>query len=170
MSSAFTVRPAKLEDAASIRSLYRSVAKIAGGLARLEDEITDDYIEHNLHNGVTRGVCIVAESAGKIVGEIHCYPPTPRVFSHVLSDLTIAVAPDFQGHGVGRAIFTHLLNTVTQNRPEILRVELIARESNQKAIAFYQSLGFVIEGAMKGRIHRPDGEFEADIPMAWTRT
>jgi ribosomal protein S18 acetylase RimI-like enzyme len=48
-------------------------------------------------------------------------------------------------------------------------VELIARESNAKAIAFYQSLGFVIEGRFERRIRNPDGSLEADIPMAWLR-
>lgn len=49
------------------------------------------------------------------------------------------------------------------------RVELIARESNTKAIAFYHSLGFEIEGAMRGRIQNIDGSVENDIPMAWIR-
>ncbi|WMW81570.1 N-acetyltransferase [Undibacterium cyanobacteriorum] len=166
----FLCRPAQASDLDGIRNLYQQVAKIEGGLARVEVEITEDYIHHNLQQGIARGICIVAEAAQGIVGEIHCYPPTPRVFSHVLSDLTIAVHPNYQGKGVGRAIFTNLLETVIQHRPEILRVELIARESNQKAIRFYQSLGFTIEGEMKNRIRRPDGAFESDIPMAWLRS
>jgi ribosomal protein S18 acetylase RimI-like enzyme len=44
----------------------------------------------------------------------------------------------------------------------------IARESNQKALAFYQSLGFVREGRLEGRIRGAGGP-EADIPMAWLR-
>jgi len=51
-------------------------------------------------------------------------------------------------------------------RSDILRIELIARESNKKAIAFYQKLGFQIEGRLLNRIKTESG-FEADIPMAW---
>lgn len=51
----------------------------------------------------------------------------------------------------------------------ILGIELIARESNQRAINFYQTLGFVIEGKMLNRIQSVDGGFEADIAMAWFR-
>jgi putative acetyltransferase len=48
-------------------------------------------------------------------------------------------------------------------------VELIARESNARAIGLYESLGFRREGRLEGRVRRPDGVVEADIPMAWVR-
>jgi ribosomal protein S18 acetylase RimI-like enzyme len=44
---------------------------------------------------------------------------------------------------------------------------LIARESNQKAIDLYQSMGFLIEGRLEMRIKSLDGHYEADIPMGW---
>ncbi len=166
----FHIRSAQLKDAQGIRQLYQAVARIEGGLARVEDEISEDYVLHNLSSGLNKGICLVAVQEDQIIAEIHAYPPFPKVFAHVLSDLTIAVHPQFQGGGVGRAIFTQLLTHVREQKPNIQRVELIARESNQKAIRFYQSLGFEIEGAMRGRIRRHDGSFEADIPMAWLRT
>ena len=43
---------------------------------------------------------------------------------------------------------------------EIQRVELIARESNQRAIQFYESLGFRIEGRLENRIKNPDAFLE----------
>jgi putative acetyltransferase len=46
-------------------------------------------------------------------------------------------------------------------------VELIARESNLKAIELYQSLGFLIEGRLEMRIKTTDNHYEADIPMGW---
>ena len=141
-----------------------------GGLARRVDEISHDYIQGNYANSRSRGVAFIARAHGRIAGEIHAYRPVPRVFSHVLSDLTIAVHPDFQNRGVGRLLFTTLLEEVAAKHPDIVRVELIARESNQHAIRFYESLGFVIEGSMLNRINSVDGGFEADIPMAWYRS
>ena len=44
-------------------------------------------------------------------------------------------------------------------------MELIARESNQKALKFYGSLGFEIEGKLRKRIKNSKGELEADIMM-----
>ena len=169
-TNTYLVTPACKEDFAGIKALYQHVARQGGGIARTEDEITDDYIRHNLDTAMARGVCFVAKVNAQIVGEIHAYPPFPRLFAHILSDLTIAVHPDYQAIGVGRAVFSALLDEVKQYRPDICRIELFVRESNHKAIAFYHSLGFEIEGHFKQRVRRPDGDLEMDIPMAWLRS
>src|SRR5262249_20531378 len=134
------VIPGKLEDRAAIAALYRAVAAVAGGLSRNASEITDDYINHFLKKSLESGLILVAlqEPGGRVIGEIHTYALGPQVFSHVLGELTIAVHPAHQGQGVGKALFTELLRRVVEEHPEIRRVELIARESNQKAIALYQ--------------------------------
>jgi putative acetyltransferase len=85
----------------------------------------------------------------------------------VLSELTIAVDPDYQGKGLGRMIFTHLLDYITNKRSDVMRVELISSESNLKAISLYESLGFSREGKLERRIRNNKNELEADIPMAW---
>ena len=165
----FTVTNATIEDCEGIFNLYREVAAIEGGLARTADEISEGYIKNFVSKSVESGIIIVARSDGKIIGEIHSYALGPKVFAHVLGELTIAVHPDFQGFGVGKAIFLELMRQIIENRPDILRVELIARESNQKAIKFYEKIGFEIEGRMTNRIKSVGGGFESDIPMAWHR-
>jgi len=157
------------QDLADIVLLYRTVASMEGGLARRVEEITDEYVLGNFTHSSVRGLIFIARAGGQVVGEIHAFRPVPQVFAHVLSDLTIAVHPDYQNRGVGRLLFNALLNTVRTDHPDILRVELIARESNQRAIQFYASLGFEIEGKMRNRIKSVGGGFEADIPMAWHR-
>ena len=84
----------------------------------------------------------------------------------MLGDVTIVVHPDFQGRKIGRTILMIFLDEIVRNRPDIGRVELIARESNEKAIALYQSVGFLIEGRLEMRIKTAD-HYEADIPMGW---
>jgi ribosomal protein S18 acetylase RimI-like enzyme len=78
----------------------------------------------------------------------------------------VVVCPAFQGQGLGKMLFEQLIFLVESERNDILRIELIARESNQKAIGLYQRLGFVIEGRLEKRIYA-NGKFEADIPMVW---
>ena len=168
----YTARFAVAADENNILNLYKTVAQNVGGIARQADEITPQYVANNLHKSLANGVCVVVENpanAAELVAEIHCYKLEPRVFAHVLSELTIVVHPNFQGKGLGKLIFTTLLEHVKHNKPDILRVELIARESNTKAIAFYQSLGFRIEGRLEKRISSHTGTLEADIPMAWLR-
>jgi putative acetyltransferase len=167
VNEGLSLRVSSTEDATAVLALYRRVAQVPGGLARLPFEITMSYVEGFLEPANTRGVGLVAESAaGVILGEIHAYSPTIFCFSHVLTDLTIAVDPKLQGSGLGRRLFTAFLRKVVDERPHISRVELIARESNTRAIRFYESLGFEREGELRGRILNSDGSLESDIPMA----
>jgi ribosomal protein S18 acetylase RimI-like enzyme len=169
---AFKITSCTFNDRSELAILYRVVAAVEGGLARTVDEITEDYIGNFLKKSLESGVILVARQpeTQQIIGEIHAYALGPKVFAHVLGELTIAVHPAHQGQGIGKALFTELLNRVVLHRPDILRVELIARESNQKAIELYQKLGFRIEGRLAGRIRSVAGGFEADIPMAWSRS
>ena len=157
-------------DRAKIFELYKIVSQIPGGIARIENEITQGYIDTAMKCSANNGLQLVAEDpAGnnQLIGEIHCYKLGPSVFNHVLSELTIVVHPGFQSMGIGKKLFGALLEIVSNERPDILRIELIVRESNLKAIGFYQSLGFTIEGRLEKRIRGITGLLEADIPMAW---
>jgi ribosomal protein S18 acetylase RimI-like enzyme len=163
-------REAKIEDLDSIYKLYKEVARKTGGLARSADEITEGYVEDFVRKSIASGMIIVGdhpEVSGELVCELHAYRKGIAVFNHVLGDLTLVVHPAFQGKKMGRTIFSIFLNEIYTHRPDIGRVELIARESNTKAIALYQSLGFRIEGRMEMRIKNTDGTYEADIPMSW---
>lgn len=172
-SDEYIIRQATPEDKKNILRLYKIVAYLPGGIAREYDEITENYVSQFMQNASQTGVELVAVATGdqaNIIAEIHCCKLFPKVFRHVLSDLTVVVHPEYQGKGIGKKIFTSLLEFITDNRPDVLRVELIARESNIKAIEFYKQLGFVVEGRFEKRISGSDDEFEADIPMAWFNT
>lgn len=166
----FAPRFSTLNDRDKIFALYKAVAKMPGGIAREEDEITAAYIGSFMEKAAVSGIQLVLENPEnpvELIAEIHCYKLGPRVFSHVLGELTIVVHPSFQGKGAGRALFKYLLNYIEEERRDIMRVELIARESNKKAISFYKSLGFEQEGRLEKRVCPPKGDYEADIPMAW---
>lgn len=164
------IRTAETADIQKIKRLYQAVAKGGDGLARREEEITEDYIEGFLTKSLDHGLIIVAEHPSnpeELIGEIHAFTPGIKVFNHLYSSLTIAVHPDFQGMKLGRTLFTIFLEEIGVNRHNIGKVELMTRESNEKAIAFYQSLGFKIEGRLEMRIKDKNGNYEADIPMGW---
>ena len=166
----YTIRQANPSDKDKILTLYKRVAEKTMGIARTESEIDENYVQSFMDNSRETGIELVIDAnsdSKEIIAEIHCYKLGPKVFSHVLSELTIVIDPDFQGKGIGKSIFTHLLDFISANRSDILRVELITRESNQKAINFYKKLGFGLEGKFENRITTNKGSFEADIPMAW---
>jgi ribosomal protein S18 acetylase RimI-like enzyme len=170
-----TLRAGRQEDAAAIQALYRTVAAIPGGLARTPSEITEEYVRGFVEHSLDRGIIVVAEfparlsGSSELAGEIHAYRSDIELFSHVLGDLTIAVHPGAQGRGVGRRMFTRLLDEVKADHPDVTRVELITGESNARAQHLYESLGFRKEGRLEGRIRAAGGGVEADIPMAWLR-
>lgn len=165
----YSIRFAKLEDKEALLKLYKKVAKLTGGIARTKNEITKEYIQNNLINSIDNGICLVIDNPQNttIIAEIHCYKLTPSVFDHILSKLTIVVDFDYQNQGLGNLLFTSLLGIIKEKRTDIMRVELIVRESNLKAITFYEKLGFKIEGRFEKRIDNGTKDFEDDIPMAW---
>lgn len=169
----FTVRNAVAADADKILALYRVTGAAPVGIARGPEEVSAAYITGFMQLAAQAGIELVIDNpdnAGEIIAEIHCHTPEPRILRHIMSDLTIAVHPAFQGRGLGKKIFTQLLDTISSSRPDILRVELYTQESNERAIALYKELGFVTEGRLANRVYSRQGILEADIPMAWFNT
>lgn len=170
-TAGITIRPGRETDAVAIEALYRTVAEISGGIARLPHEVNSGYIGGFVAQSLEHGILLVAESPGRpgLVGELHTYTCGLWRFNHVLSSLTVAVHPEMQGRGIGRRLFEALLTEVTDHRPDIVRIELMTGESNGHAQALYRSMGFEQQGRFERAIRKPAGELEADIPMAWLR-
>jgi RimJ/RimL family protein N-acetyltransferase len=161
------LRPTTPTDAAALLALYRVVAGTPNsGLARQSDEIEPDYVESFLGGRDSGWMSIGAFHVGDLVGEIHAARMQPRQFHHVLTDLTIAVDPRMQGHGVGSRLFGELFARAARLDPPITRIELVARTGNAAAIRLYERLGFHAEGRFRDRVRLPDGRVEDDIPMA----
>lgn len=163
------IRKAREADFAQLLALYRDVATVPDGIARTPEEVTEPYVKAFMHKAAADGIDLVYEEGGQILGEIHASRVGPASLGHLLTDLTIAVAPAAQGRGVGRALFQGLLDEVMANMPHITRVELFARDSNVRARALYASLGFVEEGRLRARVNNSRGEPETDTIMGWLR-
>lgn len=164
------IRKATTLDKSAILELHREVARISQGIARTEPEITETYIDTLLQITAQHGLMLVALSASDLViAEIHASKYGLLIFDHILTGLTISVHPAYQGMGVGKRLFQAFLDEIQQVFPEVSRVELESRASNQKSIGLYQSLGFVQEGRMKNKTRNQDGSYEDSLLMAWTR-
>lgn len=164
------IRKAEISDLEQILALHKETAKTPNGIARKPHEINEENVRDFLEKSLKSGLIFVAEDTAnphRLIAEIHCYKHEAECFKHTLSNLTIAVHPNFQGQGVGRKIFAHLLTRVEVQHPEIARVELMVRQSNKRAIKLYQDLGFEIEGHCKNRILNNEGQLDSDIMMGW---
>lgn len=162
------IRKTNPSDAAGVLALYRAVAAVPGGIARTPQEVSDSFVDGFM--GKPGRLQYVFEADDRILGEIHAAPHGIAAFGHVIGDLTIAVAPDGQGRGIGRALFQALLDEITHHWPHITRVELFVRASNLRARQLYTALGFVEEGRLRARVLNPaSGLPEEDIVMGWLR-
>jgi len=164
--SSILVRASTLADAPEILALHVAAASRGGGLAREPDEMALAPIEAALARSLESGAALSAWTGGAIAGEIHASRLGPRQFAHNLTDLTVAVHPDFQGRGVGAALFEALFTEAAKLTPRIERVELMCRDGNLAAVRLYQRLGFVIEGRFQSRVRLADGTVEDDLAMA----
>ena len=163
-------RTAVFEDWQKIKALHLEVARQKTGIARWEHEVTDEYVKSFMNKAMDGGLMIVCEhpeDPEQLIAEVHASKSKLHVFRHLMSDLTIAVHPAFQGKKIGRTIFTIFLEEIALHHPDIGKVQLVTRESNVRALQLYQSLGFKIEGRFEMQIRTPDGNYEADIPMGW---
>lgn len=161
------LRPATLSDIPKLLTLHRAAAKTPNGIARAPREITKKTITNFVKPALKTGLIFVIENNQNLIAEIHCYKYEPACFQHTLANLTLVVHPDFQGQGLGRKIFSHLLAQIQTNHSEIARVELFCRQSNPRGISLYQSLGFVIEGICRNRILDAKGDLDGDTMMSW---
>jgi ribosomal protein S18 acetylase RimI-like enzyme len=159
------IRATTMADAPAVCDLHRATAAAPGGLAREPDEIGLGWIEQVVAQALRAGVAIGAWSDGELAGELHAPRMGPRQFAHVLSDLTIAVHPDWQGQGLGARLFEALFAEAARLRPKVERIELMVREGNAGAIRLYERMGFVVDGRFEGRVRLPDGTLEADLAM-----
>ncbi|MDC3961568.1 GNAT family N-acetyltransferase [Polyangium jinanense] len=165
-SDAPLIRNARPEDAPRLAAAERAIARVPGRLAPRPDEIDDDTIRRMIVDLEERGrgIFLVAERAGTIVGHALLESLSLAVTSHVVR-LTIAVHEGYQSQGVGRALMNELLRWARSN-PRVEKVELQVRSSNDRAIALYRSLGFVEEGRKTRRLKIGPNAYIDDVYMA----
>src|SRR5215472_159331 len=167
MSNALFTTPLNTAFVPEVLALYQLTSRGRSGLARSPEEIDESYVRDFLERASAEGIALGARSAdGSLCGEIHAVRMTPAQFRHVLTGLTVAVHPAWQGKGVGSLLFNAAIERARSLSPPITRIELIAREGNADAIRLYQRLGFVSEGRFTKRVRLSNGDLEDDIPMA----
>ena len=162
------VRKATIDDIPDLIHLYREVARVSQGIARTETEVTEAYL-NGLYQQVTQqGLMLVGVNpiTNELIAEMHASKYGLHIFNHILTNVTIVVKPAYQGQGIGKALFETFLREVDDHWPEVGRIELESRSSNQKSIGLYQSLGFVQEGRMSHKTRNSNGVYEDSLLFA----
>ncbi len=112
----------------------------------------------------TPDAVLVAVRDGAIAGWVKLTPATPLPSSrHVTMINGLAVAPEHQGHGVGRALVEAAVRAARAGGARKVSLRVLAH--NDTARRLYERCGFVVEGVLKGEFHL-DGAYVDDVLMA----
>lgn len=120
-------------------------------LADPSEELVLDYVR--------RGQCFVAEVEEAVIGAYVLLPTRPRTVEIV----NIAVAPAFQGRGIGKQLISHAIRTARQQGYKT--IEIGTGNSSVAQLALYQKCGFRITGIDKDFFvrHYPEPIWENGI-------
>lgn len=161
------IRWVRAEDAAALAAIDQRVVAAGQGVVRSVDQADDEAgytrrILAVLDAPIGQRAMWVAEVDGVVVGEATVSRYGVAFCRHIGS-LAVQVDPAFQGRGLGRALMEAIVDWGTTHRIERLQLSVIA--DNQRAIALYTSLGFVIEGRRPQFLLRPNGTRTDDVLM-----
>lgn len=157
------IRPAQHQDAEHIAAAEALVAATPGLLIGVPHEIPLSAYQQLIAELQSSGLYIVGEAHGQLVGHLILEPMGMQQLAHVLR-LSIVIHPNKQGQGLGRQLLQHAIDWAQQH-PKFDKIELNVRAGNQRAIALYQSLGFVQEGRFARRVKLSPTQYIDDISM-----
>ena len=143
----FIIRPAELGDMPAITAIYGE--SVTNGTASFE--LTPPSVEEMarrfaaLHDaGYPR---LAAASEAGVVGYAYAgaYRPRPG-YGNTVED-SVYVAPEAQGHGIGRALLTALIERCTADGFRQM-IAVIGDTGNTASIRLHETLGFAPIGAL----------------------
>ena len=157
-----SLRSAEPAAAAAISALLGTPGTMEGTL-QLPDMPVASRLEM-LQRVDANGCRLVAVAGGDVVGWASLHGPSPSLRRAHVRQLAIALAPGWQGKGIGRRLMERLLHWA-DGWAGVLRIELHVHVDNEPAIALYRSLGFVEEGRHRGYAIK-NGRYVDSLSMA----
>ena len=166
INSVDVMRDARPEDAAALCRAAQDIARHHDErFASLPEELNPAAFQERItaaRNG--SGKYLVIERAGELIAHASLFPKPMKRLAHVVSlDMCVHLGFWREGHG------KHLLNALVEwarHAPDLHKIELLVRATNQAAITLYKQAGFFEEGRHRDRIKLRDGRLMDDIAMA----
>ncbi len=144
-----TIRRSEVADAAAMARLM-SHPEVLPNLLQLPHGSEEQW-RSRLSGNVTPASAdlpLIALRDGEVVGSAGLHTAGPALRRRHVMSLGMAVAPQAQGQGVGKALMAALLD-YADNWAQVLRIELSVYVDNERAIALYKRFGFEVEGRMR---------------------
>lgn len=158
----FTIRPQEPGDAPAAAALLGRIGVVEGTL-QVPDMPLASRLDF-LQRVEPRECRLAAFADGEMIGLANLHGVQASLRRSHVRLLAIAVAPQWQGRGVGRQLMLRLLDWADR-WAGVLRIELNVHADNTGAIALYRSLGFAEEGRHRGYALK-DGRYVDSLSMA----
>ena len=161
-----TTRMMKISEPILRRGSLEDIDEITGIENRAFGKHAYDYPELRYMLGIANSITTVATVDDRIVGYASVFFRKNSRTSHIES---IAVDPDYQGSGVGRALLREVENISIEMK--CTKIVLETFEKNQSALKLYEGSGYELVELVPDYYHIPyDGsrnaiKFEKNLEM-----
>ena len=161
-------RSAEKEDAQMLLPYLKRVCGETRFLLREADECSEMTVAQEegficSHTESERSCLILAELDGVYVGNASFSPAGASRRNAHRADIGIALYLDYTGMGIGKKLFSLILETIEKCGYE--SAELTVVEGNSRAIHLYESFGFQEVGRIPHASKYDDGTYADDIFM-----
>lgn len=156
------IRPISVDDAAEFNRVVGVVARERRYLRFTDSPPMDgtiEFLEKSLGAGNPHLAAVVD---GRFVGWCDVCRHSFEIEAHV-GTLGIGILPELRGKGIGKALLDTTI--AAAERLDFHRIELTAFSDNLRAIALYETRGFVHEGILRAAA-RFDDEYRDIVQMA----
>jgi L-amino acid N-acyltransferase YncA len=134
-----TIREARPEDWAAIWPFFREIVA-AGETYAYDRDMTEPEGGRMWMVDPPGRTVVATDTAGAVVGTANMYANRPGPGSHVAS-ASFMVDPQRAGRGIGRALGEHVIEWAGRSGFRAIQFNAVV-ETNQAAVALWQSLGF----------------------------
>ena len=134
------IRPTKYDDIPSLQQVLNETALFPS-------EMLPDMLEGFLSDSESSDIWLTCEANGQVVG--FCYAVPEEMADGAWNMLAIAVLPQEQGSGCGKAIVKHLEAVLSARRQRILIVDTSGADGFAKTHEFYRKNGYSEEARIR---------------------
>lgn len=160
------IREGRISDSKELKKCVKSYLK--SNLIPLTDTEFDELAK-NHEEWIQKFIdgkndlLLIAEHDGMIVGNVDLMINGRQMLKHT-AYIGMGIHEDWQGQGIGTAMFKVMLDWVDRN-PEIEILWLQAFSNNTKGLKLYANMGFEETGRQKGFFKTESGEYIDNVIM-----
>lgn len=134
------IRPVKSDDIPALQSVLKKTGLFPA-------EMLPDMLNAFLSGDDDTQKWLTCESNGSLVG--FCYAVQEELTDRTWNMLAIALSPDMQGKGMGKALVRRLERDLQQTKQRILIVDTSGTEDFSDTREFYKSCGYIEEATIR---------------------